>query len=143
MSFTTSRIKIPFSRFFISLTALSLLIITVMIALERYSGIGRFSAYEWGGLVFFYIGNLMVYMLAIQAFKVNPKSFLRIIYLSMGTRLFLSLAYLITCLVLSGETSIRFVMVFFILYLLFTVFEIYCLVINLRPDFKKSPISDE
>nr|WP_246597000.1 hypothetical protein [Pontibacter aydingkolensis] len=56
---------------------------------------------------------------------------------SMGFRMILSIGVIFVYVFLFSENELQFVLNFFVLYFLFTGFEIYSLLANLRPNLKR------
>lgn len=91
----------------------------------------------WWAFGFMVLVTLMIYYISTYSLKMSVKNSMSLIFGSMGFRLFSSLIFVISYLVITGERDIPYVVGFMLLYLLFQVFEIYHLVANLRPDLKK------
>lgn len=91
----------------------------------------------WWVFVFFVVLTLIIYYISVYSLKMSVKNSMTLILGSMMFRLFSSLAYLISYLVITGSKDIPFVTGFMALYILFQVFEIYHLLANLRHDLKK------
>jgi len=97
----------------------------------------RLSPAIWGVVGFFAALSLILYILSLRSLRMSVKNSMSIILGTLVFRLFASLAYLVTYVMVTGNRDPLFIGTFLILYLLFTVFEIYHLVANLRPDSKK------
>lgn len=86
----------------------------------------------------FYVGlTLIILWMAREGLKGSNKSFLKVVYGGMMMRLFFSILFLVIYLIFNEVRDKPFIIGFLILYLLFTMFEIYTLVVNLRPDLKQ------
>ena len=91
----------------------------------------------WWAFGFMIVITLTIYYISVFSLKMNVKNSMSLIFGSMFFRLFSSLIFVISYLVITGSRDIPYVVGFMLLYLLFQVFEIYHLVVNLRPDLKK------
>jgi len=91
----------------------------------------------WWAFGFMILITLIIYYISVFSLKMNVKNSMSLIFGSMFFRLFSSLFFVISYLVITGSRDIPYVVGFMLLYLLFQVFEIYHLVANLRPDLKK------
>ncbi|MHB1277192.1 MAG: hypothetical protein ACYC1Q_02225 [Bacteroidia bacterium] len=91
----------------------------------------------WWAYAFMVVITLIIYYISVFSLKMNVKNSMSLIFGSMFFRLFTSLIFLISYLVFTGSRDIPYVVGFMCLYLLFQVFEIYHLVVNLRPDLKE------
>ena len=91
----------------------------------------------WWAYAFMVVLTLVIYYISVFSLKMSVKNSMSLIFGSMGFRLFSSLIFVISYLVITGERDIPYVVGFMCLFLLFQVFEIYHLVANLRPDLKK------
>lgn len=91
----------------------------------------------WWAFGFMVIITLLIYYISVFSLKMNVKNSMSLILGSMFFRLFSSLVFLITYMVFTGSRDIPYVVGFMCLYLLFQVFEIYHLLVNLRPDLKE------
>jgi hypothetical protein len=123
------------SKFSLRLLAFSALVAGILYVFFTRKGI--LDAAVWGALIFFVILTFSLYAMSLRALRMSVKNSMSIILGTLVFRLFASLAYLITYIMVSGSRKPSFIIAFLILYLLYTVFEIYHLVVNLRPDSKK------
>lgn len=85
-------------------------------------------------LVFGFLAGLtfIAYIVAFLGMRRNPESGIMAIMGSIAIKMLFSMAFVLVYSLNSKEKSIVFVLNFFSLYLLFTFFEIYCLLRNLR-----------
>ncbi len=91
--------------------------------------------YIWGIQFYFLVITLLTHVISSKGLKKITE--FHIFYMaSMGIRFLLSLIFIFVNLWFSAEGHIVFVVDFFILYFLYTSFEIYFLLTNLRPDLK-------
>lgn len=89
-------------------------------------------------LSFFSFLTLFVYTAAFFSQRYGSKTALSVTLITFGIRLAVSLSYLLVYYKIFGFNSLKFTIIFLSLYLLFTVFEIYHLVYNLRTDLKNT-----
>lgn len=123
-------------KFILRLAGFSLLIAIVLQLL--LSTKSWFSTDVWGAFTFFVLLTLVIHLLSVRALAMSSvKNSMSIIFGTLFFRLFASFGYLIIYLVVTGKKDVPYTITFLILYLLFTIFEIYHLVTNLRPDSKK------
>ncbi|MBI1222371.1 MAG: hypothetical protein GC180_07200 [Bacteroidetes bacterium] len=124
-----------FGRFTLRLAAFSALIAVIMQLIFTYTELLPQSL--WWAFAFMVFLTLLIYYVSVYSLKMSVKNSMSLIFGSMGFRLFTSLIFVISYLVITGERDIPYVVGFMLLFLLFQVFEIYHLVANLRPDLKK------
>lgn len=86
----------------------------------------------WG--VFAFIGGItyIAYMVAFLGIKRNPETGVMAIMASIALKMIFSMAFVLIYSLNTQEKGLVFVLNFFSLYLLFSFFEIYCLLRNLR-----------
>lgn len=90
----------------------------------------------WLAYAFLVILTLAIYTLSARSLRMSIKNSMSIILGGMMFRMLITLFYIIIYW-FSVNKDFRFIGAFLCLYLFFTVFEIYHLVANLRPDSKK------
>jgi hypothetical protein len=86
----------------------------------------------WGILSFFICVNLLLYYMAMRSARVSSAAFMNAVFGSIGIKLFLCIFFIIIYLINDRTNSVWFIINFLLLYLFFTVFEIYSLLHNLR-----------
>ncbi|MEO5910724.1 MAG: hypothetical protein ABIP95_07530 [Pelobium sp.] len=93
--------------------------------------------YFW--LVFGFMATitLLVYLISVWGLKIGGDYQSHILLASITIRLLLSMVFILIYTQKVRVDSILFITNFFSVYLLFTVFEIYCLLRNLRHQIKK------
>lgn len=128
-------------RFFVRLIAYALLLGTVIYALQQYTAL--IPNGTWMVFGFFFSISFIIFLLSKFVLKTSPATSIKLLLITLMIRLFLSFGFFVIYVSVSGNTSVSFAVIFMILYLLFTVFENYHLVINLRPDSKKDTIGDK
>jgi len=127
-------------RFTRSLVIFSTLIASIMLAIPSVNQNIQIESITWIALIYYVLLSYITFRITHSAVAKDNKTFITRTYSAIGIRFIFTLFPLIIYLLFSPERSIIFVIVYLLLYLLFTSFEIYFLVVNLRPDFnKKSP----
>lgn len=84
--------------------------------------------------MFAFLGGItyIAYFLVILGMKISPESSILAIMASIGVKMFFALAFVLIFRAKQGGIDLLFVLNFFSLYLLFTLFEISALLRNLR-----------
>ncbi len=84
--------------------------------------------------VFFFLGGLtfIAYIVAFLGIKRNPQMGVMTILGSIGIKMIFSMALVLIFSLKGKGIDLRFALIFFSLYLLFSAFEMYCLLRNLR-----------
>lgn len=124
-----------FGKFSIRLAAFSAVIAVLLQLLFQFTDWLPLSL--WWVYAFMVVLTLAIYAVSLRALSMNIKNSMSIIFGSMFFRMFASLIFLISYLVINDLKDIPYVVGFMCLYLLFQVFEIYHLVTNLRTDLNK------
>lgn len=91
------------------------------------------SPLYWVILGFFSLISLITHMVSQIGIK-NRQDFHFYYYVSMGIRFFISLFFIVLSAILIEVGRVPYVLNFFVIYILYTSFEIYHLIRNLRPD---------
>lgn len=91
----------------------------------------------WGALIYFFLLTIVIYKISYSALSKKNEIFLGRIYSAIGLRFVFSIFPLIIYMIFVTERQIPFIIVYLLLYFFYTAFEIYFLVVNLRPDSKK------
>lgn len=130
-------LKSFYSQFVLLFASVSLLILSIQLWDAAF-----LSKYIWvlqGFFLFVGIGNHLI-----SEKGLKNASDMHLYYLgSMSIRFLLSLIFLFIFIYRMKEGHFDFVLNFFILYLVYTSFEIYFLLRNLRPDFKTNGTVDK
>ena len=127
-------------RFIIRLVLYALLLAAGIYILQQYTTL--IPKGTWGVYAFFLSVSLLIFLLSKLILKNTAQAALKLLLGTLMLRLFLSFGYFVLYVTYTGDYTVKFALVFMILYLLFTVFENYHLVTNLRPDSKKQSIGD-
>jgi hypothetical protein len=95
------------------------------------------SNLAWLALVYFLLLTLVTYSITQSGLPKDNKTFITRTYSAIGIRFVFSIFPLFIYLIFSPERQLTFAVVYLLLYFFYTAFEIYFLVVNLRPDLKK------
>jgi hypothetical protein len=115
----------------------------IIYELRQQKGMNMYvHSHIWLIQVFFFIVGLLSHFFSEKC--LNKKGDFFIFYMaSMAFRFLMSLIFIFACIYHIEEGRAAFVVNFFILYLVYTAFEIYFLLRNLRPDFKTDGTVDK
>ncbi|MDZ4668102.1 MAG: hypothetical protein SGJ00_09470 [bacterium] len=91
----------------------------------------------WVALLYFLLLTLVTYSITQSGLPKDNKTFITRTYSAIGIRFVFSIFPLFIYLIFSPERQLSFAVVYLLLYFFYTAFEIYYLVVNLRPDLKK------
>lgn len=91
----------------------------------------------WGALIYYFLLTAFTYKISYSGLPKDNKTFITRIYGAIGIRFMFSIFPLFIYLIFSPERQLSFAVVYLFLYFFYTAFEIYFLVVNLRPDYKK------
>jgi len=91
----------------------------------------------WLALVYFFLLTSATYKITNSGLPKDNKTFITRTYSAIGIRFIFSIFPLFIYLIFSPERQLSFAVVYLFLYFFYTAFEIYFLVVNLRPDLKK------
>ncbi len=88
----------------------------------------------WISVVFFfYVMHILLYFFTINAAKDNSSQFIRRFFGSLSIRLLFSIFFLLGYFIFTKKVEKMFVIYFISVYFIYLVFEIYFLLVNLRP----------
>ena len=110
------------------------LIIGVLIYFTGYTLV---HTYIWYVLAFFVFITALTFYVSRLGISYDSDNFQLYYFGSTGFRMLLSIAVVFFYVYRFSENELQFVLNFFALYFLFTGFEIYSLLANLRPNLKK------
>lgn len=96
----------------------------------------------WVILGFFVLISLIAHFVAQIGVK-NREDFHMYYFVSMGIRFFISLFFIVLSAILLQDGRVTYVLNFFVIYILYTSFEIYHLIRNLRPDSGKDGLKNQ
>ena len=106
-------------------------------ALSYFTADALVHAYVWYILAFFVLVTAGTFYITRLGISYDQDNFQLYYFGSMGFRMMLSIGVVCIYVYLFSENELQFVLNFFALYFLFTGFEIYSLLANLRPNLKK------
>jgi hypothetical protein len=99
------------------------------------------TQWVWLCLGFFFLLTNLVFFMVSNAIGKRNQTFMYAMGGSMGLRFILSIAFILVYIQFGGERELGIVIYFMIMYLLYTMFEIYFLLTNLRAA-KNTEIGD-
>ena len=118
------------------------ILVSILILLIQYLNKAYLSNMVWYIQGFYFIVGNLNHLISGKGLKNAPD--MHLYYMaSMSFRFFLSLIFLFVAIYNMNEGHFIFVINFFILYFVYTSFEIYYLLRNLRPDFKTNGTVDK
>jgi len=91
----------------------------------------------WPTLAYYALLSFLSYIISSSGIGKDNKTFLFRFYSSIMMRIIFSLFPLGIYLWISSDRNISFIISYILLYFVYTAFEIYFLVVTLRPDLKK------
>jgi hypothetical protein len=124
-------------RFAKSLSFFSGLVILLIWILINTTDYTLIHPYIWFVLVYFIFITAITFYVTWWGAREDQANFQLYFFASMGFRLMLSIGVIFLYIMLTTERQMQFVLNFFVLYFLYTAFEIYSLLTNLRPHSKK------
>ncbi|MDX5346519.1 MAG: hypothetical protein LPJ89_10960 [Hymenobacteraceae bacterium] len=128
-----------FIRNLILFSALIGLCIWLLLHFTGYNLVHPYIWYIFGFFIFITAVTFTVTRLGIQQ---DEDNFQLYYFGSMGLRVLLSIGVVFVYVYVSKERELQFVLNFFVLYFLYTGFEIYSILTNLRPHLKKQHKSE-
>jgi hypothetical protein len=90
------------------------------------------TKWVWFSLSFFFLLTNLVFFMVSNAMGRRNQTFMYAMGGSMGLRFILSIGFIVSYLQFGGEREIGIIVYFMLMYLLYTIFEIYFLLANLR-----------
>jgi hypothetical protein len=97
----------------------------------------QLSNLVWIALAYYFFLTLVTYKIMNSGFPKDNKTFITRMYSAIGIRFVFSIFPLFIYLIFSPERELSFAVVYLLLYFFYTAFEIYYLVVNLRPELKQ------
>ncbi|NEM96559.1 hypothetical protein [Pontibacter burrus] len=123
--------------FFKKLVLFSVVVGLLVGALQFYTGSQLVHTHIWYLFGFMVIVTALAYYVSRLGVSYDNDNFQLYYFGSMGFRMILSIAVIFIYVFLHSENELQFVLNFFVLYFLFTGFEIYSLLANFAPQLKK------
>ena len=124
--------KSPLFKFFLILSGLSIFIASILYTTKGYKNDLVHDSFP-AIIIFFFILTLIAFLITMQGLK-NRKDFHNYYFLSIAVRLPVCIIFVFIFINFSSNNPILFVVNFFVLYFIYTSFEIYFLLRNLRAD---------
>jgi hypothetical protein len=125
------------NKFYPSLFILTLVMAVLIFCFQQFQNSFPINNYVWVALVYFLLLTLVTYKITNSGLPKDNKTFITRTYSAIGIRFIFSIFPLFIYLIFSPVRELPFVVVYLLLYFFYTAFEIYYLVVNLRPDLKK------
>jgi hypothetical protein len=123
---------------FLKKLALYSLIIGLLIGgLQFYTGNQLVHNHVWWLFGFMVLVTALTFYVSRLGVSYDSDNFQLYYFGSMGFRMILSIALIFIYVFMFSENELQFVLNFFVLYFLFTGFEIYSLLANFAPQLKK------
>jgi hypothetical protein len=124
-------------QFFPSLAILTGVLALFILGFQHLQSQVSLSNLVWGALIYYLLLTAFTYKISYSGLPKDNKTFITRIYGAIGIRFLFSVFPLFIYLIFSPERQISFAIVYLFLYFFYTAFEIYFLVVNLRPVQKK------
>lgn len=124
-------------KFFPSLFILTGVLALGILGFQHLQTSIQLSNLAWLALIYFLLLTLVTYKITQSGMPKDNKTFIIRTYSAIGIRFVFSIFPLFIYLIFSPERQLSFAVVYLFLYFFYTAFEIYFLVVNLRPDLKK------
>jgi hypothetical protein len=119
------------------LAVFSLIVGLLIGALQFYTGNQLVHTHVWWLFGFMVIVTALTFYISRLGVSYDSDNFQLYYFGSMGFRMILSIALIFIYVFMFSESELQFVLNFFVLYFLFTGFEIYSLLANFAPQLKK------
>lgn len=124
-------------KFFPSLFILTGVMALFILSFQHLQNKIELSNLVWPALIYFFLLTIATHKIANSGLPKDNKTFITRTYSAIGIRFIFSIFPLFIYLIFSPERQLSFAIVYLLMYLFYTAFEIYFLVVNLRPDLKK------
>ncbi|GHA65955.1 hypothetical protein [Pontibacter akesuensis] len=124
-------------KFIRNLFFLTAILCVITGALLQFTGYALVHPYVWYILLFFILITGFTYYLTQLGYKNDPDNFQAYYFASMGFRMLMSLGVVGIYAWFFEEGRMAFVLNFFVLYFVYTGFEIYSILANFAPQLKK------
>lgn len=116
------------------LTVFSIVVALLLALVQNVQHKFVLSNLVWVALVYYFLLALATGLITNSGIKKDHKIFISRTYSAIGIRLVFSIFPLIIYLLFSPGREMPLIVTYILLYFLYTSFEIYLLVVNLRPD---------
>jgi hypothetical protein len=124
-------------KFYPSLTILTGVLGLLILSFQKFQTQIDLSNLIWIALLYYLLLTAITHKISNSGLPKDNKTFIIRTYSAIGIRFIFSIFPLIIYLIFSPERQLSFAVVYLFLYFFYTAFEIYFLVVNLRPDLKK------
>lgn len=124
-------------KFYPSLLMLTGVLALLILSFQNLQPHIALSNLIWFALLYYLLLTAITHKISNSGLPKDNKTFIIRTYSAIGIRFIFSIFPLIIYLIFSPERQLSFAVVYLFLYFFYTAFEIYFLVVNLRPDLKK------
>ncbi len=124
-------------KFYPSLIILTGVLGLLILSFQKFQTQIDLSNLIWIALLYYLLLTAITHKISNSGLPKDNKTFIIRTYSAIGIRFIFSIFPLIIYLIFSPERQLSFAVVYLFLYFFYTAFEIYFLVVNLRPDLKK------
>ena len=124
-------------KFYPSLIILTGVLGLLILSFQKFQTQIDLSNLIWIALMYYLLLTAITHKISNSGLPKDNKTFIIRTYSAIGIRFIFSIFPLIIYLIFSPERQLSFAVVYLFLYFFYTAFEIYFLVVNLRPDLKK------
>lgn len=124
-------------KFYPSLIILTGVLGLLILSFQKFQTQIDLSNLIWIALLYYLFLTAITHKISNSGLPKDNKTFIIRTYSAIGIRFIFSIFPLIIYLIFSPERQLSFAVVYLFLYFFYTAFEIYFLVVNLRPDLKK------
>jgi hypothetical protein len=109
----------------------------LILAFQLFQNKWNLNSLVWVALIYFFSLTWVTFKISNSALGKDNKTFITRIYSAIGIRFIFSIFPLLIYLLFYPEREMPFIIAYLLLYFFYTAFEIYYLVVNLRPELKQ------
>jgi drug/metabolite transporter (DMT)-like permease len=124
------------------LTGIVLSALAILATLVIFKTAEGTPEYSWGasiaGVLVAMVSGIFAYYIIYRSLKKDTKIFVQALFAGMGGKLLIGLASILLLAMVNRRVINEYVIVFFASYFIFTAFEVYGLMRNLRPENTKA-----
>ena len=123
----------PLKSFFIQLALFSIFTMGVLYFWQKYASLRFQTDLGWLIWAFFIIVTALIHIVLVRSAEQSPRKFITNFMAVSGAKLFVYLMVIVIYALLKGKAALGFVILFLVLYFLYSIFE----VVTLLKHFKK------
>lgn len=120
--------------FVLKLSALTLFLSGIIYLMLNYLPQYQPGNFVWISVAFYYLLTLGLFSLSVMGLKSSNRTFSTAVFGSMTIRFIFCILFLVIYLIINKEKNVSFIVTYLLLYLFYTIFEIFQLVRKLRPE---------